>query len=157
MNIRAFRTGDEPQLERVFYSAVHHLAAKNYSPEQLDAWAPANPDMERWIERMRMLKPFVAEEEGLILGYADLQSDGQIDHFYVSGMHARQGVGSLLMDAVHKRAQKLGLERLYADVSHAARPFFQHFGFQTVEERRVVVAEVSMSNTRMKKWLTKDR
>ena len=42
-------------------------------------------------------KPFVAEIEGQIVGYADLQEDGYIDHFFVSGSMARRGVGSALM------------------------------------------------------------
>ena len=40
MLIRSFRLGDEVELHRVFHSSVHGLAAQDYLPEQLEAWAP---------------------------------------------------------------------------------------------------------------------
>ncbi len=76
MLVRAFRLGDEAALYRVFYSAIHLLAAKDYTQEQIDAWAPSQPDMEKWTVRICGMRPFVVEDSGLIVGYAGLQSDG---------------------------------------------------------------------------------
>ena len=98
MLVRAFKTGDEPALQAVFYSAIHTIAANDYSLEQLDAWAPHRPDWDAWTARMQALQPFVAEADGRIVGYADLQASGHIDHFYVSGKYARRGAGRLLME-----------------------------------------------------------
>ena len=36
---------------------------------------------------MQALRPLVAEEDGRVVGYADLQASGYIDHFFVSGKH----------------------------------------------------------------------
>jgi putative acetyltransferase len=120
MYLRDFTFGDEPALQAVFYSAVHTNAASDYSAAQLDAWAPDRPDMERWTVRMRVIRPFVVEEDGRVVGYADLQVNGHIDHFYVSGTNARRGVGRILMDRIHARAQELKLTRLLSDESERA-------------------------------------
>ncbi|WP_369825877.1 hypothetical protein [Achromobacter sp. HZ34] len=40
MRIRRFRLGDEPALFQVFHSAIHLIAARDYTPEQIEAWAP---------------------------------------------------------------------------------------------------------------------
>jgi hypothetical protein len=39
---------------------------------------------------MQGIRPFVAEDEGHIVGYADIQPSGYIDHFFVAGGHARR-------------------------------------------------------------------
>ena len=154
MLVRAFKNGDESALQAVFYSAVHVIAAKDYALEQLDAWAPHRPDWDAWTARMRGLQPFVAEADGRVVGYADLQTSGYIDHFFVAGKYARRGVGRLLMERIHARAAELGLVRLFSDVSLTAEPFFEHFGFHVVERKNVVSRQVSLPNARMEKALT---
>jgi len=153
MLVRAFKDGDEPALQAVFYSAVHVIAAKDYALEQVDAWAPHRPDWDAWTARMRALQPFVAEADGRVVGYADLQTSGYIDHFFVAGKYARRGVGRLLMERLHARAAELGLVRLFSDVSLTAEPFFEHFGFRVVERKHAVSGQVSLPNARMEKAL----
>ena len=153
MLVRAFKNGDEPALQAVFYSAVHVIAASHYTLEQLDAWAPHRPDWDAWTARLQALQPFVAEADGRVVGYADLQASGLVDHFFVAGKHARRGVGRLLMERLHARAAELGLVRLFSDVSLTAEPFFERFGFRIVERQNVVLGKVSFPNVRMEKAL----
>ena len=153
MLVRAFKNGDEPALQAIFYSAIHTIAAKDYALEQLDAWAPHRPDWDAWTARMQALQPFVVEADGHVIAYADLQASGHIDHFFVSGKHARRGAGRLLMERLHARAAELGLARLFSDVSRTAEPFFEHFGFRVVERKTVVIRQVSLPNARMEKVL----
>lgn len=72
MIIRRFRIGDEIALFRVFYSAIHDIASHDYTRDQVDAWAPADLDQKMWAEHVRDLRPFVAEIDGEIVGYADI-------------------------------------------------------------------------------------
>jgi putative acetyltransferase len=46
MIIREFRLGDEPALYQVFFSAIHEIASKDYTPQQVNAWAPIEIDRE---------------------------------------------------------------------------------------------------------------
>ncbi len=149
--IRPFRSRDAAQLWDVFYAAVHQLACGDYSAEQLAAWAPAEHDPEQWARRMERIRPFVAERAGRIVGYADVQANGYIDHFFVAPAAARSGVGTALMRRIHERAAELGLTRLYSDVSITARPFFERFGFVVEAEQMVAVRGVTMKNFRMAK------
>lgn len=152
--VRPFRHGDEAALYRVHHDAIHRVAARDYTPEQIQAWAPDQQvDPGVWAIKMRHLRPFVAEVDGVIAGYADLQANGYIDHFFVSADFPRQGVGRRLMDRVHEEAARLGLEELTADVSKTAQPFFTHFGFEIVELRFPVRAGVAIPNALMRKLL----
>ncbi|ALM82587.1 GNAT family N-acetyltransferase [Bordetella sp. N] len=194
MRIRRFRLGDEPALFQIFHSAIHLIAARDYTPEQIAAWAPADLDQELWRERMRGIRPFIAEIDGspsagglleqllaggqadhdgqaglthaptsastsasvrepIIVGYADVQESGYIDHFFVSGHHPRQGIGNALMARLHEEAARLELPELSSDVSRSAQPFFAHHGFDIIEQRHPVRRGIVIPNALMRKRL----
>ena len=154
MNIREFRIGDEPALHAVFHSAIHEIACKDYTAEQIEAWAPDSLGLEQWTNKMREIRPFVVENDpGRIVAYADVQPNGYIDHFFVSGAHARRGIGTLLMKRLHDVADEKGILALTADVSRTAQPFFRKFGFSVIEERAPLVRGVVVPNALMRKEL----
>jgi putative acetyltransferase len=153
MLLREFRSGDELLLRDVFHSAVHELAIANYTREQVEAWSPEDFDREIWLERMQAFRPFVVEDAGRPIAYADLQPSGMIEHFFVSGPYARRGVGTLLMNRIHERAAELGLTELESHVSLTAQPFFRKFGFEIVKQQLPVRRGVALSNAVMKKRL----
>lgn len=153
MIIRLFSLGDEPALFRVYYSAIHEIAKRDYTQEQINAWAPADLDPKLWHKKMREIQPFVAEIDNEIVGYADVQSTGYIDHFFVSGSTPRQGIGSALMHRIHERSASLGLKELTSDVSRTAQQFFLRNGFEIVEQRQPARHGVIIPNALMRKRL----
>ena len=153
MEIRRFRPGDEAALFNVYFTAIHEVASRNYSPEQVEAWAPADLDTDLWANRVRGIRPYVVELGGEIVGYADLQPDGYVDHFFVSGAHPRQGIGTRLMARIHEEARSLGLTELTSEVSTTAEPFFALHGFKVVERRFPVLRGVTLQNALMRKEL----
>lgn len=153
MLIRRFHSEDANALRQVFHSAVHNVASADYSQEQIQAWAPASVDATLWRQYMESLNPFVALEENEIVGYADIQKSGYIDHFYVSGYYPRRGIGTLLMRRLHEEALYLGVTNLTSDVSRTAQPFFARFGFEVVEYKSKAIRGVVVPNALMRKAL----
>lgn len=153
ISIREFRDGDEAALHTIFYSAVHEVAAADYTSEQIHAWAPADMDMEAWNSKIRTNKPFVAMKDGEIVGFADLQEHGYIDLFFVSGRYPRRGIGGALMTHILQLALEKGLCQLSSDVSRTAEPFFRHYGFKVVERRLPVRRGVTLPNAFMRKCI----
>ena len=45
--LRSYCPADLDTIERLFYETVHTVNAADYSPEQLDAWAPGQIDRPR--------------------------------------------------------------------------------------------------------------
>ena len=153
MQIRRFIEGDEAALFRVRQSSIHQVASRDYTREQVDAWAPFDMDPALWRERVRGIDPFVVLEGHEIVGYADVQPNGYIDHFFVAGDHGGKGVGSLLMQRIHEEAAALGLTELSSDVSRTAQPFFLRHGFVVVEQRSPVRRGVVIPNALLRKSL----
>jgi len=151
MEIRRFKLGDETALFRVYFTAIHKVASRDYSREQVAAWAPADFDMDLWANLVQKICPFVIELDNEIVGYADIQPDGYIDHFFVSGSHPRQGIGTQLMTRIHEEAISLGLTELTSNVSKTAEPFFALHGFHVVERYFPVRRGVTLQNALMRK------
>jgi putative acetyltransferase len=134
-HIRRYRPGDEAALFEVHYSAIHLVASRDYSAEQIAAWAPLDIDPVVWTERIQRINPYVVDCDGVLVAYADLQRSGYIDQFFVSGKHPGRGFGALLMNHLLSEARQWGLSELTADVSRTAQGFFERFGFRVVEQR----------------------
>lgn len=153
MLIRPYAAQDAARLLAIFNSAVHTTAAADYSHAQRHAWAPLDRELGPWTARMDALAPWVLESGGTAWAYASLDAAGYIDHFFVHGSQARQGLGSHLMAHVLATAHTQCLPTLSADVSRTAQPFFARHGFAVVEERLPVRAGIVIPNALMRRHL----
>lgn len=153
LQLRPFRNGDEAALRAVFYSSVHGLACRHYSPAQLAVWAPRLYDPAQWRALIRANQPFIAELDGCIAGYADLQASGCIGHFFVAGAYGGRGVGKALMAHIHQQAASRCTGQLFSDVSLAAELFFRKSGFAVQARQQLDVQGVILANARMRKAL----
>ena len=151
MIIREYIRGEELALRAVFLSAIRKIASRDYSPEQVEAWAPLDIDMSAWVDRISRLRPFVVTDGNIVVAYADIQPNGYIDHFYVSGDHPRKGIGRLLMTHIMEEAKTRALPRVFSQVSITAQPFFERFGFVVVRRQTVEVRGVWLDNALMEK------
>jgi putative acetyltransferase len=151
VRIRRYKYGEEAALFEVFHSAIHMVASRDYTAEQLNAWAPGDLDPMGWATKIRSINPFVAELDSELVGYADIQPTGYIDHFYVSGRHPRRGIGSLLMKRLMDEATLLGARTVTSDVSRTAQPFFEKFGFVVMEKRYPKCFGVVIPNALMRR------
>jgi putative acetyltransferase len=102
-----------------------------------------------WQNKIREINPFVAELNEELVGYADVQSNGFIDHFFVSGKHPRCGIGSLLLKRIIAEAVSPGVSSLASYVSRTAQPFFERFGFVITEQRYPEIRGVIVPNAHM--------
>ncbi len=74
---------------------------------------------------------------------------------YVQPDHARQGIGSSLLDALEKLAAARGTSTLQVEASDAARDFFTKRGFQAQSRSTVELGGEWLGRTRMTKALLK--
>jgi putative acetyltransferase len=82
--IREFKNDDTEAIVDLFTQTVRKINSKDYSKEQIEAWAPQNPDLSRWRNRLAKTITFVAEENQKVIGFAQLGNNGHIDCFYVA-------------------------------------------------------------------------
>lgn len=156
MRIRRYAIGEEMALLAIFQSSVRGIAWRNYTLAQIEAWSPAKVTGElrkQWVDRIRSNQPWVAEVDGKLAAFADLQPSGHIDQFFVAAEFAGQGIGAALMRHLHEQAFSCGIVRLSAHVSLTAQSFFQSFGFDLEKEQRQVIRGIELRNAVMSKTL----
>ncbi len=152
LRVRAYEAGDAPELVRLFYDTVRSVNRAHYSEEQVAAWAPEVPDEQGWHLRMSARLTLVAEEEGEVVGFAELEG-WHLDMLYARKDAVGRGVGARLYEAVEREAAGRGLARITTEASITAKPFFERHGFRVVREQTVRRHGVQMTNFAMEKRL----
>ncbi len=71
MKLRPYTPEDLPRVLALFRNTVHTVCVKDYTPEQLEAWAPETLDETRWQETLCAHYSLIAEENGQLMGFAD--------------------------------------------------------------------------------------
>lgn len=133
MELREYCPPDCLTLAELFYDSVHAVSPRDYSPEQLDAWADGHPDLAAWNRSFLRHYTLVAQEADQIIGFADIRRDGYLDRLYVHPDWQRRGVATALCNQLESRC---GAPCFSAYASISALPFFQKRGYQVVEEHQ---------------------
>lgn len=153
LEIRLFRPEDAEQIAQLFHDTVRSVNVRDYSIDQVKAWAPDNLDFRNWIEACSSRFTFVADQAGLIVGFGELEPNGHIDYFYVHQDYQGCGVGRRIYGAIEHHAQVMGIDWLFVEASITAKPFFERIGFSTLSEQQVVCRGESFTNYKMAKCL----
>ncbi|MBP5975783.1 GNAT family N-acetyltransferase [Brasilonema sp. CT11] len=153
MEIRLFRTQDTEQIAQLFHETVREVNIRDYSNNQVKAWAPDDIYFRNWSEVCLKIFTYVADEEGIIVGFGELEPNGHINCFYCHKNYQRRGVGSQIYQAIEAKALELGLNSLFTEASITAKPFFQHMGFSVVKEQQVTRRGETFTNYVMEKFL----
>lgn len=132
---------------------MRDIASHDYTAQQIRAWASCIVDERQFGQRCESKPTWVAEVDGRIAGFSDLDPDGHIDMLYVHPDCQRRGVARALLQHVEEAARATGLRRLYTEASITARPVFETMGFRTIVPQTVTVRGESMTNYRMEKRL----
>ena len=83
MDLRRYRAGDLPALSRLFGETVRRVNIRDYTPAQAEAWAAGEADLLTRDDWFRRLYTLVAEIDGQIAGYGNVDGTGYLDHLFV--------------------------------------------------------------------------
>lgn len=154
VQLRALKETDILECITLFQNTIHAVNAKDYSPSQLEAWAPkVKPEITpRWQTLSENIS-YVAELENQIVGFGDLTEKGYLDRLYVHKDFQGQGIAAAIVQKLEKRAHELNLEEITTAASITAKPFFERAGFVVMKEQQVEIHGVKLTNFVMRKLL----
>ena len=93
---------------------------------------------------------FVAEEDGLIVGFGDISPDGYLDRLYVHRGFQGRGIATAICGELEGG---VSAPRLTVEASITARPFFEKRGYKVVKEQQVERRGVLLTNYIMEKCI----
>ncbi len=150
--LRRYRLNDIDAIAALFHDTVHLVCAKDYTPEQLNAWADGSVDKAAWNASLLAHHTLVAESGGVVIGFGDIDGD-YLDRLYVHEGWQGRGVATAIVAALEQHAQETGQTRMVTHVSVTARPFFERRGFAVVKEQQAERKGVLLTNFVMEKTL----
>ena len=130
--------------------AIRETASAHYGARQIAVWAPDDIDLTEWGRRRAAVSTRVAEIDGQIVGFTDLDDAGHIDMLFVHPSFGRRGVASALFETVLADARRAGLAALTVEASLTAREFFERNGFSLVAQQEVERGGVRLTNFRLR-------
>ena len=148
MFIRRYEESDCKYLAELFYNTVHSINAKDYRPEQLNVWATGNVDLEKWNKSLLSHFSVVAVENGIIVGFGDIDSTGYLDRLYVYKDYQNQGIATAICDELECNFNE---SKVTTHASITARPFFEKRGYKVIKKQNVERSGIVLQNYIMKK------
>lgn len=132
----------------LFYETVHSVNAGDYSESQLEAWAPKDNDYSHLKTALEKNRTLVAIEDGMIIGFADIEDTGYLDHLFVHRDYQGKGVATALCNKIEAKGN---FNEIETHASITALPFFEKRGYKVVREQIVEIRGEKLKNYVMRK------
>lgn len=142
MFIRAYQPSDCKELTELFYNTVHTVNAKDYTKEQLDVWATGQADLKKWNQSLLEHFSIVAIDDGIIVGFGDIDKTGYLDCLFVHYGYQRQGIATAVCNRLESEVQG----NIVTHASVTARPFFEKRGYKVVKEQQAERQGIFLTN-----------
>lgn len=137
MIIRPAKHSDASQLIDAHRGSIRQVCAKDYTPEQIEAWAGRKFEEAQWISSIDTEHVWVIEYNDKVAGFGHLSSL-QVDLVELRGLYflpevIGHGLGKKLMALIFRKAQELGARRMKLHATITALTFYESLGFKKVE------------------------
>lgn len=134
MRIRSYHSDDCQAILSLFYETVHKINRRDYTQEQIEAWANNHKiDPIAWNLSLIHHKTLVAERDGIIVGFGDLNGN--------------------FLDRLELYVAEQNYVTIVTHASITAYPFFRDRNYQLVKEQQVERHGVFLKNMMMQKKL----
>ena len=147
MQLRRYKQSDCRELAELFYNTVHTVNAADYNNEQLNAWATGRVDLEAWNKSLQEHYSIVAVDNGIIVGFGDIDQTGYLDRLYVHADYQGRGIATAICNKLEQSVSG----KIVTHASVTAKPFFEKRGYKVIKEQSVERKGVFLTNFVMEK------
>ena len=148
MYLRPYQPEDCPALAALFYDTVHTVNTQDYTKEQLDVWATDTTDLAAWNSGFLAHHTIIAIEDGIIVGFGDIDVSGYLNRLFVHKDYQRRGYATAICDALEQAVDTITIT---THASITARPFFEQRGYRVVRQQQICRQNVWLTNYVMEK------
>lgn len=148
MLIREYKPLDCKELAELFYNTVHSVNAKDYNEKQLNVWATNKMNLEEFNNSLIEHYTLVAIQDGIIVGFGDIDEKGYLDRLFVHRDYQNRGIATAICDRLE---QKMLKGKVITHSSITAKPFFEKRGYKVIKEQQVERKGVLLTNYIMEK------
>jgi len=157
VSVRTARPDDAEAVLEVKRAAIEELAARAYTPAELEAWAPDDDAVAEYRSAMsaEQFQILVADDDGTIAGYGVLNAEqSRVEALFVRPFWTRSGIGTRLLGQLEMSAAFDGCAQLAVVSSLNAVPFYETLGYDRIEQRSRTIDGVDIEFILLRKDLT---
>lgn len=132
--IREYSSANLHHLLYLFHETAHNINIRDYTQEQVNAWAPDHINRDLWDKTLSDHITLVAVKNDLIVGFGDIDNSGYLDHLYVHHNYQGQGIATALCD---KLESAVTVNSITVHASITAVPFFTKRSYRIIKSQRV--------------------
>lgn len=151
MEIREYQSSDCQEIAQLFYDTVHSINAKDYSTDQLNAWATGVIDIDLWDKSFLEHYTIVTVEDKIITGFGDIDQAGYLDRLYVHKDYQHIGIATAICNELENYIFKKKITHISTHASITAKPFFEKRGYTVIKKNQVRRNGQELTNYTMKK------
>lgn len=148
MELREYKESDCSRMAELFFQTVHSVNKNDYNQHQLEAWAPATVDLQKWNKRFLQNRTIVVIDNENIVGFGDIDETGYLDMLYVDKDYQGRGIATMICDRLERYANG---KTITTHASITAKPFFLHRGYRVIKKQEVIRFGVALTNYVMEK------
>ena len=150
LTLRRYADSDAAELLDLYRQTIRTVNCRDYDAEQIRAWSSDAIELAPWRARFHDRFAYVAQLEQQTVGFADMDAGGYLDRVFVSADHQRRGIAKALLLRLIADAQEAGIATITTQASITAKPFFERFGFEVLQQQSVPCRGVWLTNYRMR-------
>lgn len=143
MLLRKYKPDDCKILTELFYNTVHIINAKDYSEEQINAWANGNVNLSKWNSSFLTHYTIVAEIDGIIVGFGDIDKTGYLDRLFIHHNFQHKGIANAICNELE---QSVDTSKIITHVSITAKGFFEQRGYKVITKQQVERQGIFLTN-----------
>lgn len=157
MLLRRYKQSDCIEIVQLFYDTIHSVNTIDYTESQLAVWAPKvdEIDLLAWDKSLSEHYTIVVENNNIIVGFGDIDSNGYLDRLFVHKDFQQQGIASKICNELERYAKDKEFLFITTQASITAKPFFQNYGYQILKEQHIERNGQFLTNYLMRKKLIK--
>ena len=136
MVIRPAKPSEAAMLSEIAMEAKRYW---DYPPDVMESW---HSTLTLDAMQIDLSPPYVAEEEGEVVGFYQLIADGskmELEHMWVKPQYMNKGIGKQLMAHAITAAKVRGAKRMSIDADPNATAFYLSCGAYRVGELRAPI------------------
>lgn len=147
MIIREYMPSDCRELAELFYNTVHTVNAGDYTKEQLDVWATGEMNLEKWNLSFQEHYSIVAVDNGIIVGFGDIDKTGYLDGLFIHKNYQKRGIATAICNKLEQNVRNI----IIVHASITAKSFFEKRGYKVIKKQQVERQGIILDNFVMKK------
>lgn len=134
--IRPARIDDAEGIFEAHRRSIQEVCAKDYTPEQIAGWFPNTRTPQNYADKISEgdKKYFVADINGVIVGFSNFENDGSISSCYIHPNYLRRGIATELFKATEAAIKELNIHKITLNSSKTAVKFYQSMGMSVAKE-----------------------